>query len=1015
MAHTTVQLQTEKELREKNALLERIFNNSHILIAYLDPQFNFLQVNTAYAAAEGRTPDFFIGKNHFELYPHAENEALFREVARSRQPYHARQRPFDYPGHPERGTTWWDWSLLPVLGESQELEGMLLILQDVTQQSRAMQSLSRRNRVYAVLKDCTHVILRSRDEAGLLQAFCDQLVNSGGFRLVWVGYARHDERRSVEPMAAAGEDDGYIRQARVSWADDSERGRGPAGRAIRSGRSVVLRDAQSDPDFAPWHQAAREHGYRSLLALPLRVGREVLGSLNLYSGEVDAFDDEEVELLSTLAEDLSYAIESLREKRARAEAETLLQLRLQTIESTRNGVMIAEPDGGEIKIIYTNPAFSEITGYAGSEVLGRNPRFLHGDDVAQPGLDVLREAQRRGSSDAALVRNYRKDGSLFWNELHLTPVRNSSGTITHWIGISNDVTEQKRYQEQLEFQSNHDTLTALPNRNLLRDRLAQAMTYAQRHGRLISVLLLDLDGLKRINDNFGHAVGDLLLQQIAQRLQETVREGDTVARMAGDEFAIILADVGHSEDTTMVCERLLSEVSRPLQVADEWLTLTTSIGISVFPNDANEADTLLRYANIALHRCKETGRNGFEYYQAEMNSEAMERLRLESQLCAALEHGEFELYYQPQLDLRSGSIAGFEALIRWNRPQQGVVSPATFIPIAEESGLILPIGKWVLEEACRQLKRWQEAGLPAVTVAVNLSAKQLEQADIVQQIAATLGAAGVEPGSLVLELTESTVMRRPEMLSQRLQELRQLGLTLAMDDFGTGYSSLSYLHRFPFNTIKIDRAFIANLTSDPHSAAIVKATLAIAHSLKLNTVAEGVEEEAQLRLLERLGCDEVQGYFLGRPTPAGEAEALLRQAAPLFTPRDERVDRPSILLVDDDMIIRRTLEKELQNSGYHILCADSGARALEVLALEPVQVIISDNRMPGMSGVELLSRVSELYPEIRRIMLTAYADTDTVTAAVNRGHVHHILYKPWNSKQLLSSVKTAFREAGGKG
>jgi diguanylate cyclase (GGDEF)-like protein/PAS domain S-box-containing protein len=1007
----TLQQQTEKALREKNTLLERIFDNSHILIAYLDPQFNFLRVNTAYAAAEGKSPDFFIGKSHFELYPHAENEALFREVVKSRQPCHVRQRPFDYPGHPERGTTWWDWSLLPVQGESQELEGVLLILQDVTQQARALQGLRRRNRVYAVLKDCTHVILRSTDETELLQAFCDQLVNSGGFRLVWVGYARHDEQRSVEAMASAGDDNGYTRQVRITWAD-TERGRGPAGRAIRTGHSVVLRDTQSDPDFAPWRETAREHGYRSLLALPLRCSGDILGSLNLYSSDVDAFDDEEVELLSTLAEDLSYAIESLREKRARAEAEEMLQLRLQTIECTRNGVLIAEPGGAGVKIIYTNPAFSKITGYSSAEVLGQNPGFLHRDIATQAGLDVIRQAMRRGVSDSALVRNRRKDGSLYWNELHITPVRNRGGRITHWIGISNDVTEQIRYQEQLEYQSNHDTLTGLPNRNLLRDRLVQSIAYARRQQRVISVLWLDIDGLKLINDSFGHAEGDRVIQENARRLQEAAREGDTVARITGAEFAIILADVRHPDDVTPVCERLLTAVSQPLQVDDEWLKLSASIGISVYPDDAPDAETLLRYANIALHRSKEAGRNGFEYYQAAMNTEAMERLKLESQMRQALERDEFQLYYQPQIDLRTTHITGFEALIRWHHPTRGMVSPATFIPLAEECGLIVPLGWWVLKEACRQIKQWQREGLPTVTVAVNLSARQLEQPDIVQQIAKVLEEADVKPGCIALELTESAVMRNPETLLHRLQALRELGLSLAMDDFGTGYSSLSNLHRFPFNKIKIDQSFVKTLNSDPHNAAIVGAIIAMTHSLKLRTVAEGVEGEAQLRFLERLDCDELQGYYFSRPVPASEAGGMLRQPVPLFTPRtDEPTNRQTILVVDDDKIVARTLEEELKTEGYHILTANSGAEALDLLAIEQVQVIFSDHRMPSMTGVELLSRVSEIYPRIVRIMLTAHADIETVTSAVNSGHVQHILYKPWDSEQLRETARRAFMEA----
>lgn len=1006
----TLPQQTHRELTKTNQLLERIFNNTHILTAYLDPQFNFLRVNSAYAKADGKVPVFFIGKNHFELYPNEENEAIFRQVVESREPYCTHQRPFVNPLHPERGTTWWDWSLFPIMDDSQELAGLLLILQDVTSQTRANQRLKRLNRIYAVISDCIHVILHNTDETELLQSFCDQLVESGGFSLAWVGYARNDAQHTIEPMASAGDDRGYIQQAHITW-DKSERGRGPVGKAIRSGKNVIVHDTKHDPSFGPWYEAARERNYRSMLALPLRCNRKIIGTLNLYSAEVDAFDSDEVENLATLAEDLSYAIESLREKQKRVEADRLVELQLHTIENSRNGVMIAEPAGHSFKCIYVNPAFSAITGYAKKEVLGKNPAFLHRHDTTQSGLDVIKHTLQSGSSGSALLRNYRKDGSLFWNELHLSPVHDSKGAITHWVGILNDITEEKSYREQLEYQSNHDTLTGLPNTNLLQDRLAQAITYAERHQRVISVLWLDIDGLKLINDSLGHAAGDRLLQLIAQRLRQSARPGDTVSRVAGDEFAIVLADVRHADDIAPICQRLLTEVTQPLQIDNDWQKVSANIGISVYPDDASNSETLLRNANLALHRSKESGKNHFEYYQPQMNAEAMERLQLENQLRQALAKGEFTLHYQPQVDMQRRCITGFEALIRWQHPSRGMVPPATFIPLAEECGLIVPIGKWVLEEACRQLKSWQQAGLRDVTVAVNLSARQLEQADIVQQIAKALDAADIKPGSLALELTESAVMRNPAIMAQRLQQMRQLGLDLAMDDFGTGYSSLSNLHRLPFDKIKIDRSFINTLTHDPHIAAIVSAIIAMAHRLKLKTVAEGVEEEAQMRFLERLDCDEIQGYYFGRPLPASEAEAMLRQTGPLFTRRDDSPEKqPAILVVDDDKVVARTLEEELKSQDYRVITATCAADALDVLAREPIQVILSDYRMPGMTGIELLSCVSELYPHIRRMMLTGYGDLETITSAVNKGRVHHILYKPWDSGQLRESVKTAFRE-----
>ena len=469
----------------------------------------------------------------------------------------------------------------------------------------------------------------------------------------------------------------------------------------------------------------------------------------------------------------------------------------------------------------------------------------------------------------------RRDGSDF-------PVEVSARLIElggEWFfqGILRDITERKKAEEKIQFLAHHDALTGLPNRALLNDRLGQSLARANRYGSRVAILFLDFDRFKNINDSLGHTVGDGVLRAVADRLKSCVREGDTVARLGGDEFVIVLPDLREAECVAPIAEKILQLGAEPYVVDDHQLRVTISIGLSVYPEDGHDIDTLLKNADTAMYFAKENGRDSYHFYTQDMNSRALDILQMESCLQRALANDEFSLCYQPQISFATGKIVGAEALLRWHHPEMGTVPPDQFIPLAEDRGLIGAIGDWVLETACRQNRSWQQEGLRPILLAVNISARQLHQLDFADRLAHVLAETGMAPELLELELTESVVMRDAEQMVELLTVLKSMGLTLSIDDFGTGYSSLSYLKKFPIDRLKIDRSFVQDLAQNPEEAAITRAIIGMGQTLKLRTIAEGVETEEQLRFLQREGCDEFQGFFSGKPLPADEFARMLRE------------------------------------------------------------------------------------------------------------------------------------------
>ncbi|MCE7957694.1 MAG: EAL domain-containing protein [Acidobacteria bacterium ACB2] len=743
--------------------------------------------------------------------------------------------------------------------------------QRVAELAASEAQVRRLNRLYAALSETNQAIVHVGDRDALFRSVCRIAVDRGGLRLAWVG-VRDARTGEVVPVAWSGDWEAWGQRLRPFRVDGPRRD--PVEIALAEDRVWVGNDLQAEPSLSAVREALEEAGLRSAASLPLRVGGRAVGALTLYAGEAGFFDESLKALVVEMASDVSFALENLvKEEQLRASVEAL-RLNSRAIEATANGIAITDLWERGSAILYVNPAFERITGYAGAEAKGRSPAFLLGADSAQLGVAEVEAALREEREGQAVLRCYRKDGSPFWNELSLAPVRDASGRATHFVCIVNDITERKQYEEQLERQNNQDTLTGLASRNLLRDRTGQAIAFAERHSRSVALLFLDVDGFKRINDGLGHNVGDALLTAVASRIGECVRRRDTLARLGGDEFVVVLADLASLQHVPTMCGRILRAVDRPIRAGERDVHVTASIGVSVFPQDGKDYDTLLRNADAAMYGAKQAGRNTFRFYTADMNEEALRRLELETRLRQACPRGELLLHFQPLVSLDGQRVEDVEALLRWRDSGGALIPPASFIPLAEETGLIDSIGGWALQSACRQGRRWQEEGRE-LRVSVNLSARQFRDRDLVRTTRRCLEETGLPARLLRLEITESAVMENAEEAVGVLSELKALGVGLSVDDFGTGYSSLAYLRRFPIDQLKIDRSFVHDMVQHPDSASIVRGIVGLARSLRLQTVAEGVETEEQRAALAEAGCDLMQGFLFSRPLPPEELAGVL--------------------------------------------------------------------------------------------------------------------------------------------
>ncbi|HJV87938.1 MAG TPA: EAL domain-containing protein [Noviherbaspirillum sp.] len=641
-------------------------------------------------------------------------------------------------------------SAVPFFHEDEH--GALVFARDITDRKRAEETQEKLNRALRLLSDCNMALVHAEREQSLLDEICRLVVTRGGYLMAWVCYPEQNEQKSVRPMSHFGRNEGYIESANVTWADN-ERGQGPIGRCVRTGKIQVNQNYLDNPAMAPWRESAARRGFRSSIALPLKIDQNMFGVLSIYSRDPESFAEDEVRLLEELATDLTFGISTLR-------------------------------------------------------------------------VRIQREAA----------------------------------------------------EEKLAFLAHYDPLTHLPNRVLLRDRFERAAARAARQHRRVAMLVLDLDNFKRVNDSLGHEVGDLLLLRVVERLKHCISEGDTISRQSGDEFVILLQDLYDTGAVGRIAQSILDAVSEPFEIGEHTISTSFSIGIGMYPGDGNDFDTLLKNTDAALYHAKDNGRDTYHFFANTMNVDALASMQLHSNLRKAVKNQEFLLHYQPQIDIGSGAIVGAEALVRWRGSDGALVAPGHFIPMAEESGLIVPIGEWVLNEACRQAKEWIDGGMAPLVVAVNLSAQQFRRGDIVDTVRRALAQSGLPPALLELELTESILLQDTAGVMETLHSLKKLGVLLSIDDFGTGYSSLAYLKKLAVDKLKIDQSFVRDLSVDADDEAIVKAVIQLGHALQLHVVAEGVETESQLAFLRKHGCDHAQGYLITRPLPAPDFQRFAEKS-----------------------------------------------------------------------------------------------------------------------------------------
>ena len=777
---------------------------------------------------------------------------------------------------------------------------------------------------------------------------------------------------------------------------------------LHSGEPQLLPDTRAEAVCAVCELREHVDQLRSVCVLPLTDSSgQQLGVVIFYSALVQAQITPLTGQFGKFAEIAAEAIERFRTDQYARQAATVL-------DNTLDGVIVTDLTP---RILSVNKAWCSITGYSADEAIGHNPSMLNSGLQSAEFYESMWSSLKNEGDWQGEVWNRRKNGENYPQLLRISTVRDAQGQPRQYVGVITDLTRLRQSEAERDRLTHYDLLTGLPNRLLAVSRLEHAIEQAERDSGSIALLYLDLDEFQTVNNSLGHETGDRILRLIANRLHERLRGRDTLARLAGDEFVLILEEIDSPDAAARLAEQLLDLLREPVQLEHgPEVYVAASIGISIYPHDGARADVLLQHAETALFQAKRLGRGQYCYYTSALTDAVRQRLAMETQMRHALERGELSLAYQPQVDIVSGRVNGVEALMRWQSESLGRISPSEFIPVAEQSGLILKMGAWALREACRQNKAWQEAGLPALCMSVNVSVRQFKSGDLVDVVRQALAESGLAAQWLELELTETVFLDRPQEAVGTCQQLRRLGVKLSLDDFGTGYSSLAYLSRFPFDKIKIDQSFVSDIVSNPVNAAIADATIALANSLRMRVLAEGVETESQLNFIRQRGCSSMQGFLFSRPLFAGDFERLLREARRLPEAQGSGAGAArTLLLLDDEANVLRALQRLLRPEGYKVLATTSAVEAFELLAKNPVQVIVSDQRMPEMSGVEFLEKVKALHPETIRIVLSGYAEIETITQAVNRGSIYKFFSKPWDDARLIEELRDAFRVAERRG
>lgn len=739
--------------------------------------------------------------------------------------------------------------------------------------SKARADNDRLTRFYATLSYCNEAIVRSKDSVELFNTICRDAVTHGGMSMCWIGIL-DENSHIVKPVACHGQGTEYIDGIEISTLADQPSGQGPTGIAIREDHPVWCQDFTRSPMTSSWNERSKKFGWNASAALPLHQKGSVIGAINLYSTEINAFDSDVQNLLSEMALDISSAIDRFADEFQKNKMQDELRKLSLAVEQSPNAIVITDLDA---KIVFANSALLKSSGYSESEIIGQNPRILQSGKTPKQTYDEMWTTITRGDVWKGELINRRKDGTEYTEHVIISPIRDVDGKITNYLAIKDDVTEKLEAGERIQFLAHFDQLTGLPNRTLLQDHFKYALSLAQHGNNTPAIMLVDLDHFKYINDTLGHSIGDQMLVELAKRIKSILHDEDTVSRFGGDEFVIVLP-AASANSAANLAEQLLEVISAPFLVDHHELITTASIGIAIYPNDGDDIEILYKNADTAMYKAKQAGRNGFRFFAQEMQSHTERNMQLANALRFAIERDQLQLHYQPQVSIDDGHIIGAETLIRWHHPEMGMIPPAEFITIAENTGQIAKIGEWVIRNAVKQMKAWLDVGFTVPVIAINISAIQFRDSHFPELITSILNEENLPHHHLELELTEAAAMDNPEAAVAIMDKLDSLGIRMAIDDFGTGYSSLSYLKRFKVYKLKIDRSFVHDITEDAEDKAIVSAIINMATSLGIRTIAEGVETAGQLAFLRLQGCNEVQGYYFSKSLSADAFEAYLRES-----------------------------------------------------------------------------------------------------------------------------------------
>ncbi len=737
----------------------------------------------------------------------------------------------------------------------------------------------RKTQLYAALSQCNQAIVRSKNEAELFPKICRDAATFGGMKMAWIGLF-DDKSQLLIPVASYGVGTEYLDLLKISVEAKDITGRGPSGTAFREDKPFWCLDFHNDPATEFWHELSAKFEWGASVALPLHRNGKVVGTFNMYADDQNVFDEEGRNLLIEMTSDIDFALDNFHIENEREqfkgkllESEEISRL---VLKNSLDAIINMNSQG---LVIEWSGAAHKMFGYKREDAIGQKL-----SDLIIPAKD--REAHAKGMNRVIAtnqsnmtgrrveVSALRFDGTEIPVEMSVAKIE--TGNLVFFSAFVRDITDRKASESQIQKLAHFDALTSLPNRILLQDHFKYALSLVKRNNDKLAVIFLDLDHFKDINDTLGHSIGDLLLIEVAKRLQSTLREEDTLSRLGGDEFILILPGTD-SRGAANVSQKLLSIMAKPYHIDSFELTVTGSVGVALYPNDGTDFEVLSQKADTAMYRAKQEGRNSYRFFTAEMQASSSRNLQLVNALRNALERNQLSLHYQPQVSLSQNCVIGTEALLRWHHPELGAISPAEFIPIAEDSGLIISIGEWVLRQAVKQAKLWMEEGHDPLIMAVNISAIQFRHPDLPNLVTQILKDIGLAPEYLELELTEGVAMYDPQAAIEMMNKLHDLGIRVSIDDFGTGYSSLSYLKKFKVYKLKIDQSFVRDISTDPEDKAIVSAIISMSKSLGLQTIAEGVETVEQLTYLRAQGCDEVQGYYYSKPMPAEQAEQYFRE------------------------------------------------------------------------------------------------------------------------------------------